>query len=112
MYINDVGQSTWEEIDLGQAGANYGWPATEGPTTNPAYTSPIIITAIVTGARSLAEHFIRPVHPISRRFMSVNIFSAITAQAFIRMLDPSTAQATNFITGASQPCGHSSGSRR
>src|SRR5438477_11724652 len=38
------------------------------------------ITAIVTGARSLAEHFIRPVHPISRRPMSVNIFSAITAQ--------------------------------
>src|SRR5437016_5867870 len=41
MYINDVGESTWEEIDLGQAGANYGWPATEGPTTNPAYESPI-----------------------------------------------------------------------
>src|SRR5437870_1398828 len=41
IYINDVGQSTWEEIDLGQAGANYGWPATEGPTTNPAYQSPI-----------------------------------------------------------------------
>ena len=41
MYINDVGQSTWEEIDLGRAGANYGWPATEGPTTNPAYTSPV-----------------------------------------------------------------------
>src|SRR6187200_1417760 len=41
MYINDVGESTWEEIDLGQAGANYGWPATEGPTTNPAYKSPI-----------------------------------------------------------------------
>src|SRR6267142_1928301 len=40
-----------------------------------------IITAIVTGARSLVEHFIRPVHPISRRSMSVNIFSAITAQA-------------------------------
>src|SRR5437868_12523286 len=40
-----------------------------------------IIMAIVKGARSLAEHFIRPVHPISRRPMSVNIFSAITAQA-------------------------------
>ena len=41
IYINDVGQSTWEEVDLGQAGANYGWPASEGPTTNPAYKSPI-----------------------------------------------------------------------
>jgi glucose/arabinose dehydrogenase len=41
MFINDVGQNTWEEINEGQAGANYGWPATEGPTTNPAYKSPL-----------------------------------------------------------------------
>lgn len=31
MHINDVGQGTWEEIDLGAAGANYGWPQSEGP---------------------------------------------------------------------------------
>ncbi len=30
-HINDVGQSTWEEIDLGQAGADYGWNVREGP---------------------------------------------------------------------------------
>jgi glucose/arabinose dehydrogenase len=29
-FINDVGQSTWEEIDLGQAGADYGWNVREG----------------------------------------------------------------------------------
>ncbi len=31
MHINDVGQSTWEEVNLGAAGANYGWPGSEGP---------------------------------------------------------------------------------
>ena len=33
IHINDVGESTWEEINLGAAGANYGWPSTEGPTS-------------------------------------------------------------------------------
>ena len=31
LHINDVGQNTWEEIDVGAAGANYGWPGSEGP---------------------------------------------------------------------------------
>jgi glucose/arabinose dehydrogenase len=30
IHINDVGESTWEEIDVGAAGANYGWPNSEG----------------------------------------------------------------------------------
>jgi glucose/arabinose dehydrogenase len=29
-YINDVGQDTWEEIDAGQSGADYGWNIREG----------------------------------------------------------------------------------
>ncbi len=29
-HINDVGQGTWEEIDLGTAGADYGWNVCEG----------------------------------------------------------------------------------
>ena len=40
IFINDVGQNTWEEINEGAAGANYGWPETEGPTTNPKFDSP------------------------------------------------------------------------
>jgi glucose/arabinose dehydrogenase/PKD repeat protein len=29
-YINDVGQDTWEEIDIGQKNADYGWNVREG----------------------------------------------------------------------------------
>jgi len=31
IFINDVGQQTFEEINEGKAGANYGWPVNEGP---------------------------------------------------------------------------------
>ena len=42
MHINDVGQNTWEEINLGAARANFGWPASEGPNNvTPAVTAPI-----------------------------------------------------------------------
>lgn len=47
--INDVGQNTWEEVDEGIAGANYGWPLCEGhcAPANPAYTDPL--TTFPTG---------------------------------------------------------------
>jgi len=32
IHINDVGQNAWEEINVGAAGANYGWPGSEGPS--------------------------------------------------------------------------------
>src|SRR3977135_3835935 len=33
LFLNDVGQSTWEEINDGIAGSNYGWPTCEGACT-------------------------------------------------------------------------------
>jgi glucose/arabinose dehydrogenase len=41
IHINDVGEGTWEEVNLGAPGANYGWPATEGPTTAAGVTAPL-----------------------------------------------------------------------
>nr|MCM0590750.1 PQQ-dependent sugar dehydrogenase [Gloeotrichia echinulata DEX184] len=31
-FIGDVGWSTWEEVNVGTSGANFGWPAYEGGT--------------------------------------------------------------------------------
>jgi glucose/arabinose dehydrogenase len=41
MLINDVGEQAWEEVNEGIPGANYGWPDTEGPTTEPGITAPL-----------------------------------------------------------------------
>jgi glucose/arabinose dehydrogenase len=50
MFINDVGQDTWEEIDDGIAGANYGWPVTEGPTDDPRFEPPLFVYPHSRGA--------------------------------------------------------------
>src|ERR1051325_3417708 len=49
MFINDVGETKWEEINDGIAGSNYGWPTTEGVTTNPAFRSPLFVYTHGTG---------------------------------------------------------------
>ena len=33
MFIADVGEEAWEEVNPGVSGANYGWPELEGPDT-------------------------------------------------------------------------------
>jgi glucose/arabinose dehydrogenase len=38
-FINDVGESHWEEIDLGVSGADYGWNVREGPCARDSYTN-------------------------------------------------------------------------
>jgi glucose/arabinose dehydrogenase len=51
MFINDVGQVTWEEINEGARGANYGWPDSEGPTQPDGanYTLPVYFYAHGSG---------------------------------------------------------------
>ena len=41
ILINDVGEASWEEINEGVAGANYGWPHAEGPSTDPRFKGPL-----------------------------------------------------------------------
>ncbi|MBB3017847.1 Ca2+-binding RTX toxin-like protein [Microvirga lupini] len=43
LYVADVGQNTYEEINIVEAGKNYGWrvaPVADGPQNTPGYTDP------------------------------------------------------------------------
>jgi glucose/arabinose dehydrogenase len=107
MFINDVGQSAWEEINDGIAGSNYGWPATEGVTTNPSYRSPLLAyghgTGPETGCAITGGTFYNP--PASRyppQFTS-KYFYAEFCSGWIRTFDASTGQTAAFATGISNP---------
>jgi glucose/arabinose dehydrogenase len=107
MFINDVGASTYEEINDGVAGSNYGWPITEGPTSNPAFRAPIYFyghgTSDTTGCAIVGGAFY---DPIVQQFPSSYVgkyFFADLCSGGIRVFDPSTGTATSFATGISSP---------
>jgi len=45
LWATEFGEHTYDELNLIWKGHNYGWPNTEGKTTNPRYTSPKVVWA-------------------------------------------------------------------
>ncbi|MFN7956973.1 MAG: PQQ-dependent sugar dehydrogenase [Holophagaceae bacterium] len=107
LFLNDVGQSTWEEVDEGQAGANYGWPATEGATTNSAYTAPFYAYphsgGPVTGCCIVGAAFYDPATPaFPAAFLHKYLFMDLCG-GWVRTLDPATGTVGDWLTGFSSP---------
>ena len=111
MLINDVGQKTWEEINEGLAGGNYGWPATEGPTSDPRFVSPLFAyrhgSGSPTGCAITGGAFY---NPITQQFPSDYVgdyFFADFCGGWIYRLDVSGPGSTlitpAFATGISFP---------
>lgn len=110
MFINDVGQNAWEEINEGVAGANYGWNTCEGfcnppnpnfrdPlfTYNHTATEPIFGCAIVGGA------FYNPTTQMFPSDYVGDYFFADLCQGWIRRYDPSANTVHDFATGLTTP---------
>ena len=107
MFINDVGQNTYEEINDGIVAANYGWPATEGPTTNTNYVSPLYYyghgSGPFTGCAITGGAFY---NPDTTQFPSQYVgkyFFADFCSGWINMFDVETASVSTFASGISFP---------
>src|SRR6185369_4245233 len=107
MFINNVGLSTWEEINDGIAGANYGWPICEGfcSPPNPDFTDPIFVyantgvdCAITGGAFYNPQTILFP-----SNFVGSYFFSDFCG-GWIHRLDTVNGNAfSEFATGISNP---------
>jgi glucose/arabinose dehydrogenase len=102
IFINDVGLSTWEEVNEGVAGANYGWPESEGPTRDPRFRGPIHhypVASIAGGAFCVAVSpggF--PSHYCGKYFFMDFV------RGWIDVLDPDHAEKVEtFATGLTRP---------
>jgi len=108
LFINDVGQSTWEEIDEGTAGTNYGWPNTEGPTNDPQYKGPLYAyqhsSGTPTGCAITGGAFYNPQQVTFPASYVGNYFFGDLCAGWIYRLDPANGNGvTSFASGIPNP---------
>ena len=107
LFINDVGQSTWEEINDGIAGSNYGWPTTEGPTSDPKFRGPLFAyghgSTNTTGCAIVGGGFYNPITVQFPASYVGKYFFADLCTGWVRLFDPSNNTASAFVTGISSP---------
>lgn len=107
MYINDVGQKTWEEINAGARGANYGWPRYEGPERDRRFKPPVFAyrhgNGPTTGCAITGGAFYDPVKVRFPRGYVGDYFFADFCSGWIRRLDPDTREVAGFASGISNP---------
>ena len=104
IFINDVGESTWEEINEGAGGANYGWPTTEGHTTDPRYQSPVHAYGHDTGSCAITGGAFYD--PATAQFPSSYVgdyFFADFCGGWIKGYQPSDGSVQPFASGINKP---------
>lgn len=103
IFINDVGQSSWEEINDGQAGANYGWPTTEGSTTDPRFKTPFYAYGRGDGCAITGGAFYNPATPQFPAEYVGDYFFSDYCSGWIRRIDLGSKVVSGFATGLSSP---------
>lgn len=105
IFINDVGAASFEEINDGVAGSNYGWPNSEGYTTDPGVRSPLYAYARGGGVSNCAIVGGAFYDPVTVRFPGEYVgdyFFADLCSGRISRFDLGTGAVTEFSFGGLQ----------
>jgi glucose/arabinose dehydrogenase len=105
ILVNDVGQNAWEEVnDASVGGRNFGWPATEGPTTNPSFTSPLYAynhnTGTPTGCAITGGTYFNPANTSYPTTYVGKFFFQDYCSNWIYFIDPTLAIPTATVFGS------------
>jgi uncharacterized repeat protein (TIGR03806 family) len=104
MFINDVGGSRFEEINEAAAGANYGWPASEGPTDRPGHRAPLFAYSEAAAQAITGGAFYNPARPQFPAPYRGKYFFADYTLGWVKVLDPDQPrQPETFATGLAGP---------
>ena len=111
IFINDVGEHTWEEINQLEKGANYGWPVHEGVANDPPYVDPIFAYGhgadpATTGCAITGGTFYPPTSTLFPQEYEGDYFFADFCSGWIRRLEPTPGggfAASGFATGLERP---------
>ena len=108
IFINDVGEDTWEEINKLQKGANFGWPLHEGVANESPYVDPVFAYGhggdpATTGCSITGGTFYNRVTVLFPPEYEGDYFFADFCSGWIRTYDPSTGAASAFATGLERP---------
>lgn len=107
MFINDVGAGAFEEINDGVAGSNYGWPDTEGLTSDPDYRSPLLAyghgAEAATGCAIAGGAFYNPPAPTFPEAYDGTYFYADLCSGWVRNFNPNTGTSSAFAQSAGAP---------
>ena len=105
IHLNDVGQDSWEEVNHAIAGANFGWPQTEGPNPSGVAGVRYPVHAYQNAGSNCAITGAAFYRPVTANFPSEyagRYFFGDFCGGFIRMLSPTGyATSTGFATGIS-----------
>ncbi|GAB3526254.1 hypothetical protein GCM10027443_01250 [Pontibacter brevis] len=108
LFLNDVGGEDYEEVNVVEAGMNYGWPLVEGVQTTqsaPAnYKDPLYAYNHQIGCAIVGAAFYKPLKPTFPSKYVGKYFFADYCNSKINILDPATGEVLEtFASGIIRP---------
>ncbi len=105
LFVADVGNSQWEEVNEIVRGKHYGWNMGEGAFGSSEYIDPLYTFGRDQGCSVIGGDFYTPDSVRFPPWFEGQYFVTDFCQGWIRRIDPDSGTVTDFAEGLSYPTG-------